>query len=145
MKKTMKGPTKNIRIQANARGLSAQAGMISVLTFLNHHQIYKQLSAKLDLNRAKNAHWQLADAAYLTTTAVIAGAKALSGVKSVWSDPVLREIDNWESIPSDTTLSRVFKECNNSEILALQDLIHDQGHTIFKKMLSLNKMISEKV
>ena len=139
MKRTMKGSTKKIKIQPTAKGLSAQAGMIPVVHFLKKHQLYKQLNQILELERAGNAKWQLSDAVYLTTTATIAGARALSSVKTVWADSVLREIDGWESIPDDTTLSRVFKQCTDSEIEALQDLNHSQRHKMWNKLFLHNK------
>ena len=71
--------------------------MIPVLHFLKHRQVYQQLNENLDLKRADNATWQLSDAVYLTATAVIAGARSLSSIKTIWSDPVLREIDAWKS------------------------------------------------
>jgi hypothetical protein len=74
MERTMEASTRNIKVLSNAKGLSARTGMIPVLRSLDRHQVYNQLAAKLDLNRAENAKWQLADAVYLTTTSVIAGA-----------------------------------------------------------------------
>jgi hypothetical protein len=64
MKRTMEVSIKNIKVLSSAKGLSAQAGMIPVLRSLNRHQVYNQLNAKLDLNRAENPKWQLADAIY---------------------------------------------------------------------------------
>jgi hypothetical protein len=64
MKRTMEVSIKNIKVRSSAKGLSAQAGMIPVLRSLNRHQLYNQLNAKLDLNRAENSKWQLADAVY---------------------------------------------------------------------------------
>jgi hypothetical protein len=64
MKRTMEVSIKNIKVRSSAKGLSAQAGMIPVLRSLNRHQLYNQLNAKLDLNRAENPKWQLADAVY---------------------------------------------------------------------------------
>jgi hypothetical protein len=65
MKRTMEVSMKNIKVLSNAKGLSAQAGMIPVLRSLNRHQVYNRLNAKLDLNRVENARWQLASAVYL--------------------------------------------------------------------------------
>ncbi len=135
----MKSPTKKIKIQSTTKGLSAQAGMIPVVHFLKKHQLYKRLNQALELERASNAKWQLSDAVYLTTTATIAGARALSSVKTIWSDSVLREVDGWESIPDDTTLSRVFKQCTKSEIIALQDLNHTQRRKIWDQLFLQNK------
>jgi hypothetical protein len=64
MKRTMEVSIKNIKVRSSAKGLSAQAGMIPVLRSLNRHQLYNRLNAKLDLNRAENSKWQLADAVY---------------------------------------------------------------------------------
>jgi len=139
MKRTMKGSTKKIKIQSTAKGLSAQAGMIPVVHFLKKHKLYKQLNQNLGLKRADNAKWQLSDVVYLTTTATIAGARALSSVKTVWADSVLRKIDGWESIPDDTTLSRVFKQCTDSEVKTLQDLNHALRHKMWEQLFSQNK------
>ncbi len=64
MKRTMEVSIKNIKVLSSAKGLSAHEGMIPVLRSLNRHQLYNQLNAKLDLNRAENPKWQLADAVY---------------------------------------------------------------------------------
>jgi hypothetical protein len=64
MKRTMEVSIKNIKVLSSAKGLSAQAGMIPVSRSLNRHQLHNQLNAKLDLNRAENPKWQLADAIY---------------------------------------------------------------------------------
>jgi hypothetical protein len=65
MKRTMEVSLKNRNVLSNAKELSAQAGMIPVLRSLNHHQVYNQLKAKLVLDRAGNAKWQLVDAVCL--------------------------------------------------------------------------------
>ena len=64
MKRTTELSLKNIRVLSNAKGSSAQAGMIPVVRSLNRHQVYNQLDAKHDLNRAEDAKWKLADAVY---------------------------------------------------------------------------------
>ncbi len=83
MKRTMKSSTKKIKIQSATKGLSAQAGMIPVVHFLKKHQLYKRLNQTLGLKRADNAKWQLSDAVYLSTTAIVAGARTLSSVNSL--------------------------------------------------------------
>jgi hypothetical protein len=57
MKRIMEVSIRTLKVLSNAKGLSAQAGMIPVLRSLNRHQVYNQLNAKLDLNRAENAKW----------------------------------------------------------------------------------------
>ncbi len=64
MKRTMEVSLITLKVLTNTKGLSAQAGMIPVLRSLNRHRVYNQLNAKLDLNRAENPKWQLADAVY---------------------------------------------------------------------------------
>ncbi len=82
MKRILKGSTKKIKIQSTAKGLSAQAGMIPVFHFLEKHQLYNRLNEKLGLERPDNAKWQPPEAVYLTTTASIAGARALRTIKN---------------------------------------------------------------
>ena len=48
MKETMKGSTKTVKIQSTAKGLSAQAGTIPVIRFLNRHQMYGRNGGKTD-------------------------------------------------------------------------------------------------
>lgn len=106
---------------------------------MNKQRFYKQLKDTLTLQRSGNATWQLEDVVYLTTGGIIAGADALSSVKTVWSDPVLCEIDGWKSIPDDTTLSRIFKECGETDVADLQRLTHQFRNQIWKKLQQLHK------
>jgi hypothetical protein len=64
MKRTMEVFSKNIEVLSNAKGSSAQAGMIPALRSLNRHQVYNRFHSKLDLYREEAAKWQLADAVY---------------------------------------------------------------------------------
>lgn len=139
MKNTVKKQTRKVTLDSTARGLTAQAGMVPVVGFMNKQQLYKQLKNTLTLQRSSNATWHLEDAVYLTTGGIIAGADALSSVKTVWTDPVLREIDGWESIPDDTTLARIFKECRGTEISDLQKLNHQFRNQIWNKLQQLHK------
>ena len=113
--------------------------MIPVVGFMNKNRFYEQLKDGLKLHRSANAEWQLRDAVYLTTASIIAGSTALSSVKTVWSDPVLRKIDDWENIPNDTTLSRIFKECRETEINDLQFLNHQLRAQIWEKLKPMHK------
>ena len=106
--------------------------------FMNKQQFYKQLENTLTLRRSDNATWHLEDAVYLTTGGIIAGADALSSIKTLWSDPVLREINGWESIPDDTTLARIFKECGETDIADLQKLNHQFRNQIWNKLQQLH-------
>lgn len=124
MKNIVKKATKKVSFFSTVSGLTSQAGMIPVVHFMSKNRIYEQLTNSLNLERPANADWQLWDAVYLTSVAIIAGADSLSAVKTVWSDPVLRKIDGWEDIPDDTTLSRIFKECREDEVGDLQLLNH---------------------
>ena len=139
MKNTAKAQTRKVRIVSTARGLTAQAGMVPVVGFMNKQQFYKQLVNTLTLQRSDNATWHLEDAVYLTTGGIIAGADALSSIKTVWSDAVLREIDGWENIPDDTTLARIFKECGETDVADLQKMNHQFRNQIWKKLEHLHK------
>jgi hypothetical protein len=134
MKNTAKARTRKVTIASTAKGLTAQAGMVPVIGFMNKQGFYKQLQSSLTLQRSSNASWQLEDIVYLTTGGIIAGSDALSSVKTVWSDPVLREIDGWQDIPNDTTLSRIFKECAEAEITDLQTMNHRFRDQIWEKL-----------
>jgi hypothetical protein len=77
MKNTVKTRTRK------ARGLTTQAGMVPVVGFMNKQQFYKQLENTLPLQPSDNATWNLEDAVYLTTGCIIAGADALSSIKTI--------------------------------------------------------------
>jgi len=139
MKHTAKARTRKVTVASTAKGLTVQAGMVPVVGFMNKQGFYKQLRNTLTLQRSDNATWQLEDAVYLTTGGIIAGADALSSIKTVWSDPVLREIDGWQSIPDDTTLARIFKECGEADVADLQKLNHKLRNQIWKKLQQLHK------
>ena len=83
MKNTVKARTRKVRVSSTARGLTAQAGMVPVVGFLNKQQFYKQLKDTLTLQRSDNATWHPEDAVYLTTGGIIAGADALSSIKTI--------------------------------------------------------------
>jgi hypothetical protein len=139
MKNSIKDRTKKVTISATANGLTAQAGMIPVVRFLQKHRFHEQLMSTLTLQRPANADWQLADASYLTISGIIAGAESLSAVKTVWSDAVLRKIDGWDSIPDDTTLSRIFKQSSSKEVKNLQEVNHQLRTQIWQKLEPMSK------
>lgn len=136
---TVKARTRKVRIASTARGLTAQAGMVPVVGFINKQRFYKQLKDTLTLQGSDDATWHLEDAVCLTTGGVIAGADALSSIKTVWSDLVLREIDSWKSISDETTLAGIIKACGETDIADLQGLNHQFRNRIWKKLQHLHK------
>jgi hypothetical protein len=52
------------------------------------------------------------------------GARALTGIVTVWSDNVFRRISGWGSIPDDSSLGRLFKSFTMRHVSEMETLNH---------------------
>ncbi|MDP3695266.1 MAG: hypothetical protein Q8R42_04040, partial [Desulfocapsaceae bacterium] len=87
-KRSARTAPQKLHIEKGARGLTTQAGLISVAQFLRKHNVSSLIEKTLKHER---------------------GARAMTGIVTVWSDSVLRRIAGWCSIPDDSSPGRLFK------------------------------------
>ena len=122
--------SKKVRFKKGARNLTAQAGLIPVVKFLQKHNIIQLIHGTVQHERGANALYDAVDAIFLPLVAMIGGARSISGVVTVWADSVLCRAAGWVRIPDEVTLGRILKtfkqeHVNNQETLIHQDKDRD--------------------
>ena len=89
----------------------------------------------VDHNRGANALYDSVDAVFLTVIATIGGARALTGVSTIWADGVLRKLAGWVAIPDNSTLGRLFRTFRECQISQLETLNHRLRRKYWRKAL----------
>lgn len=74
--------------------------------------------------RGANALYGSVDALFLTVVATIGGARALSGVTTVWAGGVLRKLVGSVAVPDNITLGRIFRTLRERQVSQLEKLNH---------------------
>jgi hypothetical protein len=115
---------RKLHIEKGARGLTTQAGLIPVAQFLKKHNISSLIEKTLKHERGASALYDAVDGICLTIVAIMGGARALTGIVTVWSDNVLRRIAGWSSIPDDSSLGRLFKSFTMRHVSEMETLNH---------------------
>ena len=103
-KRSARVSPKKIQINKGAKGLTAQAGLIPVVNFLQKQNIVQLIHETVDHQRGATARYDVVDAIFLSLIAIIGGARSVSGIATVWADKVLCQIAGWRLIPDETTL-----------------------------------------
>ncbi|MFT5729383.1 MAG: hypothetical protein ACI8PB_003548 [Desulforhopalus sp.] len=75
--------------------VTSQAGLVPVVKFLRHCGMIALIKETVELERGDNTLYDSVDALFLTVFATIGGARALSGVTTVWADGILRRLVGW--------------------------------------------------
>jgi hypothetical protein len=138
-KRVARTTAKKVVFEKGNSNLTAQAGLIPVVKFLNKHKVINLIKNTLDHERGHTAVYDAADAILLTMVALIAGARSLCGVATVWADAVLCKIAGWLRIPDETTLGRIFKTFSQRHVNDMDNLVHSFRQTIWKHALRSGK------
>ena len=72
---------------------------------------------------------------FLTVTAIIADARYVNAITTIWSDGVLRRLAGWLSVPDNSTLGRLFKTFRASHVSQLETLNHKMWGKIWRMAL----------
>jgi len=102
-----------VSIENNVKNLTSHAGMIPIVKFLERLKFKEAFARIVEHDRGSQASYQLVDAVSACMLGVIAGARSMDGIVSVWSDHVLRKLAGWQGKMMDaTTLGRILKTVN---------------------------------
>lgn len=123
-KRSARTAPQKLHIEKGARGLTTQAGLIPVAQFLRKHNVSSLIEKTLKHERGASALYDAVDGICLTIVAIMGGARAMTGIVTVWSDSVLRRIAGWSSIPDDSSLGRLFKSFTMRHVSEMETLNH---------------------
>ena len=119
--------------------LTSQAGLIPAFRFLNHFGLPDILDKRINIERGPNATFQLTDIILLVTTGILAGARSLMKVCTVWQDQILRECTGFQRIPCDSQFGRLLRLCRFATVVELEAAVHQMRGRVWKKALRSGK------
>ena len=122
-----------IKTEMNGKGLTAHAGLLPVLTFMEKLLFRKRVQEAIGRGRGANAQYQIVDAMQMVVIGLIAGATSMVQIVKVWADEVLMKIAGWEEIPVDTTIGRIMKLVSQGDIVELTGIIHRFRGQVWKR------------
>lgn len=134
-KRTARMSSKKVCISNHAKGLTSQSGLVPVVKFLRHAGLERMIKESIEHTRGDNALYDSVDAIFLTVIAIIGGARAVTGIVTVWSDGVLRKLAGWVIIPDNSTLGRLFRTFREGQVSQLELLNHRLRATIWRQAL----------
>lgn len=132
---------KKVHINKGAKNLTAQAGLIPVVKFLQKHKIIQCIKKTVNHQRGDTALYDVVDAIFLPLVAMIGGARSISGIVTVWTDSVLSRVAGWVRIPDETTFGRLFRTFTQQHINNLETLNHQIRTQIWRKALRAGKSL----
>ena len=138
-KRSARVSPKKIKINKGAKGLTAQAGLIPVVKFLQKHNVGQLIQDTLEHQRGATATYDAVDIIYLPLLAIIGGARSISDIATVWADSVLCRIAGWRLIPDETTFGRLFRTFSYRHINNLEVLNHRLRTRMWRKGLRSGK------
>ena len=138
-KRSARVSPKKIQINKGAKGLTAQAGLIPVVKFLQKQNVAQLIQDTLGHQRGASALYDAVDAICLSLVAIVGGARSISGIATVWADSVLSQVAGWKSIPDETTFGRLFRTFSYCHISKLEVLNHRLRARMWRKALRSGK------
>jgi len=130
---------KKIHISKGAKGLTAQAGLIPVVRFLQKQGIISLIQDTVKHQRGATALYDVVDAIFLPLIAIVGGARSIAGIVTVWADSVLCRASGWISIPDETTFGRLLRTFKEQHINELETLTHKIRAKIWRQALRSGK------
>ncbi|WPD25093.1 MAG: IS1380 family transposase [Candidatus Electrothrix scaldis] len=122
-----------------AKGVTAQAGLIPAVKFLQKHNVGQLIQETLEHQRGATATYDAVDIIFLPLIAIIGGARSISNIATVWADSVLCRIAGWRLIPDETTFGRLFRTFSYRHINNLEVLNHRLRARMWRKGLRSGK------
>jgi hypothetical protein len=138
-KRSARVSPKKIQINKGAKGVTAQAGLIPVVKFLQKHNVGQLIQETLEHQRGATATYDAVDIIFLPLIAIIGGARSISNIATVWADSVLCRIAGWRLIPDETTFGRLFRTFSYRHINNLEVLNHRLRARMWRKGLRSGK------
>jgi len=128
-----------MRGNKGAKGLTAQAGLIPVVKFLQKQGVEQLIKETVHHQRGATALYDAVDAIFLPLVAIIGGARSIRAIVTVWSDTILSRAAGWLNIPDETTFGRLFRTFSQRHINDLEVLVHRFRGKIWRKTLRAGK------
>jgi hypothetical protein len=128
-----------VHIQNGAKGLTAQAGLIPIVKFLQKHGMVSLIGSTIKHERGVTALYDAADAIFLSIVGIVAGARSMSGIVTVWADSVLARVAGWICIPDETTMGRLMRTFRQSHINEMETLVHRMRARLWRYALRNGK------
>ncbi|WPD22534.1 MAG: IS1380 family transposase [Candidatus Electrothrix scaldis] len=138
-KRSARVSPKKIQINKGAKGVTAQAGLIPAVKFLQKHNVGQLIQETLEHQRGATATYDAVDIIFLPLIAIIGGARSISNIATVWADSVLCRIAGWRLIPDETTFGRLFRTFSYRHINNLEVLNHRLRARMWRKGLRSGK------
>jgi hypothetical protein len=132
---------KKIHINKGAKNLTAQAGLVPVVKFLQKHNVISCIQGTVNHQRGDTALYDAVDAIFLPLVAMIGGARSIRGIVTVWADSVLCRAAGWVCIPDETTFGRLFRTFKERHINNQETLNHQLRAQIWRKALRNGKSL----
>jgi 2C-methyl-D-erythritol 2,4-cyclodiphosphate synthase len=125
-----------IKVEATAKGMTVNAGLIPVLRFMDALLFDKMISGMVSTpERATNAEYSFSDVVQMTVCAQIAGATALEHVSKICGDEIISRCAGWENVPHATSLGRIIKTVRERNITELESLVPKLRDKVWKHMV----------
>ena len=140
-KRSSRVSPKKIHINKGAKNLTAQAGLIPVVKFLQKHNVISCIQGTVNHKRGDTALYDAVDAIFLPLVAMIGGARSIRGIVTVWADSVLCRAAGWVCIPDETTFGRLFRTFKERHINNQETLNHRLRAQIWRKALRNGKSL----
>jgi hypothetical protein len=132
-----------IKVEATAKGMTVNAGLVPVLRFMDALLLDKMISDMVSTpERAANAEYSFSDAVQMTVCAQIAGATALEHVSKICGDEIISRCAGWEKVPHATSLGRIIKSVRERNISELESLIPKLRDKVWKRMLRSGRKLA---
>ncbi len=138
-KRSARVSPKKIQINKGAKGVTAQAGLIPVVKFLQKHNVGQLIEETVEHQRGATATYDAVDIILLPLVAIIGGTRSISGIATVWADSVLCRIAGWRLIPDETTFGRLLRTFTLRHINNLEVLNHRLRARMWRKGLRSGK------
>lgn len=122
-----------VRVEMTGKGLTIYGGLLPILNFMKALKFREKVGKEVTVDRAANAQYQMVDAIEMIVVGLMAGATAMEHMVTIWSDKVLQRISGWRAVPVATTLSRLIKLANPSDITGIEGLIHSFRGRVWKR------------
>lgn len=124
-----------VRFTQAKKSLTSQAGLIPAFRFLNRMGLSGLLNKRINIQRGANATFQLSDVILMVTTGILAGARSLMKVCTVWQDSTLRECTRFQRTPCDSQFGRILKLFSFASVVELETTVHEMRGRVWKQAL----------
>lgn len=125
-----------IRIEATAKGMTVNAGLVPVLRFMNAIRLDRIIADKVSTpDRGANAEYSFSDVIQMTICGQIAGATALEHVSKICSDEIVSRCAGWDKVPHATNIGRIIKLVREQNIHELESVVPQLRNKVWTRLV----------